>query len=223
MDTFAIPIGPGRATRGRSYPAAGGLSAARLVLAHGAGAGQDHPWMTGIAAGLAAHGIDVVTFDFPYVHERRRVPDRVPLLEACFRGAIDSARAYGDGGLERQLFIGGTSMGGRMATHLAASAVPGISGVVVFGYPLHPPGRPDAPRVAHLPAIRVPMLVIQGARDPFGTPKELRPALDTVPAPVTLHVVEGGDHGFRVRGVPAAETQTTVVEVVAGWLREHTR
>jgi uncharacterized protein len=217
-DAFAIPIGPGRATRGRLYD--GGASArAMLVLAHGAGAGQHHPWMAAMARGIADSGIDVVTFDFPYVAEGRRVPDRAPALESCFRAAIDEARAQDRPG-PRPLFIGGKSMGGRIATHLGGSGLPGLAGIVVLGYPLHPPGRPEAPRVAHLPDIRVPLLVVQGSRDAFGTPEELQPALQRVPAPVTLHVVEGGDHGFRVRGRPAAETQAAVAATVAAWLQE---
>jgi len=171
---------------------------ATLVLAHGAGAGQTNGFMVRFASGLASRGLDVLTFNFLYIEARRRVPDRTEKLEACYRAALAAARSYGpfDGNV---VFIGGKSMGGRMASHLAAqedAAAHGIVGLIVLGYPLHPPGKPDQLRAAHLANIRVPMLVIQGSRDPFGTPDELRPVLDRLAAPVTLHVVENGDHSL---------------------------
>jgi predicted alpha/beta-hydrolase family hydrolase len=96
------------------------------------------------------------------------------------------------------LFIGGKSMGGRMATHLGAAHIAGLSGILVFGYPLHPPGKPDQLRVAHLPSIAVPVLVVQGERDTFGTPQELKPALASMSAPADLHVVAKGDHSLAL-------------------------
>ncbi|MGH9350028.1 MAG: alpha/beta fold hydrolase [Vicinamibacterales bacterium] len=193
-----------------------------LVLAHGAGAGERHPFMVGMGRGLAARGIDVVTFDFPYMRQKRRVPDKAPVLEAAFREAVAEALA-GDAPDHRspQLFIGGKSMGGRMATHLAAQGLEGLRGVVVLGYPLHPPGRPDRPRVTHLPGIRVPMLVVQGERDPFGTPDELRPVVDALPARVALHVVAGGDHSLNVRkssGPSQDAVRATVLDTIAAWI-----
>src|SRR5579859_2194352 len=112
-----------------------------FVLAHGAGAGQRHPWMVQLAEGLRARGVRVLTFDFPYMQEGRRAPDRPPVLEASFRAAVGEARAQLEPG--ERLFIGGKSMGGRMATHLAADGEPGLAGVVCLGYPLHPPGKPE--------------------------------------------------------------------------------
>lgn len=196
------------------YPAEGD-PAALLVLAHGAGAGQSHPVMRAIASGLAGRGIDVATFDFPYMAQRRRVPDRAPVLEQAFRDAIAHARAWSRAG---RLFIGGKSMGGRMATHLGAQRLAGLSGIVVFGYPLHPPGRPDQPRTAHLPAIAVPVLIVQGERDTFGTPGELAPVLETMQAG-TLHVVRGGDHSLGVRGRTRDEVYEDVLTVAADWMR----
>ena len=187
-----------------------------LVLAHGAGAGQRHPFMMRMAQGLAARGIDVVTFDFPYMHERRKVPDKAPVLEACFRDVVAKARA---GAFDsHRLFIGGKSMGGRMATHLASQGVDGLAGVVAFGYPLHPPGKPEQLRVSHLPAIAVPLLVVQGERDAFGTPQELTRPLQSVAGPVTLHVVRGGDHSLAVRGSSAATTFEEIVTLTADWM-----
>jgi len=194
-----------------------------LVLAHGAGAGQHHPFMTAMASHLAARGLDVVTFDFGYIHQRRKVPDRAPALEACFGGVIDWA-AGRDQFASRRLLVGGKSMGGRMATHLAAAgfvarsgAGPALSGVVALGYPLHPPGKPQQLRTAHLGSIRAPWLIVQGSRDTFGTPGELRPVVDGMTAAVTLHVVEGGDHSFAVARTPRDTVLAAVADVVAGW------
>jgi predicted alpha/beta-hydrolase family hydrolase len=204
------------------YRAAAGSSIdATLVLAHGAGAGQSSPFMTGFARGLAERGIDVFTFDFLYMEQRRRVPDRTDTLEASYRAAIGAARKEF---ARDEVFIGGKSMGGRIATHLAAADdadALGIAGVVLLGYPLHPPGKPGQLRAAHLPRIHVPMLVVQGERDPFGTPAELRPVLDAVPAPVTLHVVEKGDHSLAPsrRADVIALTYGKLQDVIANWLR----
>src|SRR5688572_3194288 len=119
-----------------------------MVLAHGAGAGQTHPFMVATARGLAARGIDVLTFDFPYMTKLKRgAPDRPPVLEQSFRDAIAAARGWSAAG---RLFIGGKSMGGRIATHLGAQGFDGLSGIVALGYPLHPPGQPGRLRVAHL-------------------------------------------------------------------------
>jgi predicted alpha/beta-hydrolase family hydrolase len=194
-----------------------------LVLAHGAGAGQHHPFMTAVASRLAARGIDVVTFDFDYMHERRKVPDRAPLLESCFARVVDSA-ASRDEFSGHRLLIGGKSMGGRMATHLAAAGFvarggegPQLSGTIALGYPLHPPGKPQQLRTGHLPDIRTPLLVVQGSRDTFGTPDELRPVIAAMPGLVTLHVVEGGDHSFAVSRTPRDAVLDGVSDVIVRW------
>ncbi len=187
-----------------------------LVLAHGAGAGQRHPFMVAIATGLATRGLDVVTFDFPYIHAGRKVPDRAPVLESCFRAVCEVAMART---AARRLIIGGKSMGGRMATHLgAAGSVASLGGIVALGYPLHPPGRPDRPRVAHLPAITVPVLIVQGERDAFGGPDELRPVLHTMTARVTLHVVPGGDHSFATKAAARGAVHESMCDVVRQWV-----
>ena len=200
------------------YPAER-ASGTLLVLAHGAGAGQRHPFMVTIARGLAERGIDVVTFDFPYMREKRRVPDKAPVLETAFRAAVAEARAAV--GTGHRLLIGGKSMGGRMATHLAAQGLEGLCGVIALGYPLHPPGKPDQLRVAHLPAIRVPVLVVQGERDAFGTPAELTPIIERMPARVTLHTVVHGDHSLAVSksaGVSQKEVYTGVLDAIRSWV-----
>ena len=191
-----------------------------MVLAHGAGAGQRHPFMVTIARGLAERGIDVVTFDFPYMREKRRAPDKAPVLETAFREAVADAQATV--GATHRLFIGGKSMGGRIATHVAAQGLDGLQGVIALGYPLHPPGKPEQLRMAHLPAIRVPVLIVQGERDAFGAPAELRPIVEQMPGPVSLHVVAHGDHSLAVpkaAGVSQKEIYATVLDTMASWVQ----
>ena len=183
---------------------------ATLILAHGAGAPQRHPFMVSFARGLSERGIDVLTFDFLYMEQRRKVPDRMPQLVACYSAAIEFARTHIESARDR-LFIGGKSMGGRVATHVTAedSNVP-VSGIVLLGYPLHPPGRADKPRDAHLPGVRRPMLFVQGSRDTFGTPTELKPVLASLSPLPTLHTVDGGDHSFKISGRDAKSRQLAV-------------
>ena len=197
-----------------TYPAED-AARALFVFAHGAGAGQHHPFMAGVSKALAVRGIDVVTFDFPYKRLQKSAPDRPPVLEQSFREVVAAARRWSQAD---RLFIGGKSMGGRIATHLAAQGLESLSGVVCLGYPLHPPGKPQQLRVAHLPSIAVPVLVIQGERDTFGTPDELRPHLESMKAEVHLHVIPRGDHSLTVRSRPAAETYIELAEIAASFI-----
>ena len=196
-----------------------------LVLAHGAGAGQDSRFITQFANGLASRGVDVLTFNFLYTEQRRRIPDRTEKLEACYRAAISAARSHAPFG-GNAVFIGGKSMGGRIATHLAAAdtdaAANGINGLVLLGYPLHPPGKPDQLRAAHLEKIRVPMLFVQGSRDPFGTPAELQPVLERLACDVVLHIVENGDHSLappRKGAASVDQTYSDLQDLIVDWLR----
>ena len=198
----------------RTYPAEG-TPRALFVFAHGAGAGQHHPFMAGVSKALAARGIDVVTFDFPYKRLQKSAPDRPPVLEQAFREVVEAARRWSQA---PRLFIGGKSMGGRIATHLAAQGLESLSGVVCFGYPLHPPGKSQQLRIAHLPAITAPVLIIQGERDTFGTPDELRPHLEAMTAEVRLHVIPRGDHSLTVRSRPAAETLREFADIAAAFI-----
>jgi predicted alpha/beta-hydrolase family hydrolase len=168
---------------------------AALVLAHGAGGGSRSKFMVEAARALSSRGITVATFDFPYMAQGRSVPDKAPVLEAAWRAAIDEARAQ----TRLPLFIGGKSMGGRIASQVAAQKVDGIAGLVFLGYPLHPPGKPEQRRDRHLPEISEPMLFVQGTRDPFGTAAEIRELLPRLNARTTLFDVEDGDHSFGVR------------------------
>jgi len=196
--------------------AARGAKLGALVLAHGAGADQLHPFMVGAAEGLARRGVETTTFNFAYTEAGRRAPDPAPKLEACFRDVVRSVRAHAGrrgGARDRPLFLGGKSMGGRMASHLAAEGAPNVAGLVFLGYPLHPPGKPAQLRSAHLSRITAPMLFVQGTRDPFGTPEELAPILITLPAKVEVFPVDQGGHSFEVpkRG---GRTRSEVIESV---------
>ena len=196
---------------------------AALVVGHGAGAGQNSPFMVRTAEGLAARGIAAATFDFPYMTARRGAPDRPPVLEQAWRDAIAQARTELSG---LPLFIGGKSMGGRISSQVAAQGVEGVSGLVFLGYPLHPPGKPEQRRIAHLPSIAVPVLIVQGERDAFGTPAELRPVVETMRGGVTLHVVEGGDHSLAVArssGTAQKQVYEHVLDTIAAWMASVSR
>ena len=199
---------------------------ALLVLAHGAGAGQQHPFMTTVANGFAARGIDVVTFDFPYMRERRKVPDRAPVLEHAFEEVVAAARQWR---AAPRFFIGGKSMGGRMATHLGAylDKWPDVrrpSGIIALGYPLSPPrGKRTGDRVAHLKTLTIPTLIVQGTRDSFGGPDEVRDAVfehDARP-PIDIVPVDTGDHSFAVLksgGRDQNAVHAQILDTVAEWI-----
>ncbi len=210
------------ATTALVYPAQGETIDRTLVLAHGAGAGHQSTFMVGFANSLAALGADVVTFNFLYTEQRRRIPDRGPVLEACYHAVIDVVRERMAGPSGR-LFIGGKSMGGRIATQVAAADRHlAIDGLVLLGYPLHPPGKPDQLRDKHLPLVGRPMLFVQGSRDAFGTPAELEPILDRLTPRPRLHVIPGGDHSFKVPGRNTDvqnEIYTGVQRQIVAWMR----
>ena len=219
-DRLAIDV-DGRKATALVYRAADPRTHATLVLAHGAGAGQSSPFIVSFATELASRGLDVVTFNFLYVEEGRRIPDRSDTLEACYRAVINAARR--DPLLQgNTIFVGGKSMGGRMASHLAAADdadALGIRGLILLGYPLHPPGKPQQLRVAHLPRIRMPILCMQGARDPFGTPQELGPHFEGLNR--TLHVVENGDHSLappRRGGLTTDQVYSELQDRIAAWI-----
>jgi len=224
-EPFRVDVTPSEPVTAIVYPAAARDAAdISLILAHGAGANQRSGFMVQFAGALAARGIETITFNFVYSEAGRRLPDRNDELEACWRSVIAACRSGTIGGNRerRKLAIGGKSMGGRIATQVAAADPDALAGLVLLGYPLHPPGRPDKPRSKHLPEIRTPMLFVQGSRDAFGTPDELAPIVATLTAPVRLCVVEGGDHSFKV-AKKGARSQDQVYEFILDeierWLR----
>lgn len=177
-------------------------ASARLVLAHGAGAGQGHPLIVLWARGLAARGVDVCTFDFPYMARGTRRPDARATLEACWVAVAEALRPR-----RGAYVLAGKSMGARMASYVLASGAVRASGLVCFGYPLHPVGtpfprargaRPPAERAAHLRALGAPALFVQGTRDELGTAAEVARAIRGA-ADASVYVVPGGDHSLRVR------------------------
>jgi uncharacterized protein len=198
-----------------------GKGVATLILGHGAGAGQRSTFMVDFAHALSARGLDLVTFNFLYTEQRRRIPDRGPALEACYRAVIEAVRAQLESA-RQWLFIGGKSMGGRIATQVAAGD-PGLAlaGLVLLGYPLHPPGKPAERRDKHLPAVARPMLFVQGSRDAFGTPSELAPIVARLQPTPTLHVVDQGDHSFKLsRKDPVAQAAVyaAVQQAIVDWI-----
>ena len=196
-------------------PAANAL----LVLAHGAGAGMHHAFMGGISRALAAAGIATLRYQFPYMAAGRRRPDPRPLLMATVRAAVASGRELAPG---VPLLAGGKSMGGRMTSQAAAeAALAGVRGLVFLGFPLHPAGRPGTERADHLAALDLPLLFLQGERDRLCDLGLLRPILERLAAPATLHVVPDADHGFHLpkrSGRSDAEVLADLARMVAAWV-----
>ena len=221
-DKMRIEVAPIREVTALVHTAAKpDLAGVTVILGHGAGADQSSDFMTRFATGLAARGINVVTFNFLYTEQGRRVPDANKALEACFLAVIQAVRDKKIG--RGRLVIGGKSLGGRIASQVAAAGAPDVEGLVFLGYPLHPPGRADQLRAKHLPDITVPMLFVQGSRDAFGTPDELRLIIKELKVPADLYVVEGGDHSFKVlkrAGVTQEDTYKAVLNRVELWLRQ---
>jgi len=221
FESFQVAAEPGGGLSARRFRAAGSRLAT-LVLAHGAGAGQASHFMVELATGLASRGLDVVTFDFPYMRAGRRVPDRNSVLEACWRAMVGAVAEETPQSASR-LFIGGKSMGGRIASQVAAGpeSLPApIAGLVFLGYPLHPPGKPAERRDTHLPRIDRPMLFVQGERDRFGAAAELGALVARLKA-ADLHVVEGGNHSLEPAkrgGTPRDEVFSEVQDRIAEWI-----
>jgi predicted alpha/beta-hydrolase family hydrolase len=219
---LTIRLETGADTTALVYPAADSPIGATLILGHGAGAGQRSAFMVAVSRALAARGVDVATFNFLYTEQRRKIPDRAPVLEACYRAVVHAIRSE-IGSASHATFIGGKSMGGRIATQLAASDrdLP-IAGLVLLGYPLHPPGRPEQRRDTHLPSVGRPMLFVQGSRDAFGSPSELAPVLTALGSSATLHAVEGGDHSLKVSRDAAKQAAVfdDVYRTIVDWLQQ---
>jgi uncharacterized protein len=193
---------------------AAGPRCAGLVLAPGASAGRDQPALVAIDEAVSKHGVVVERMDFPYHLAGKRAPDRPPVLI----GAVETkARRLAEsiGVAQKQIALGGRSMGGRMASMAVAAGFP-AAGLVLVSYPLHPPGHPEKSRTDHLGELNLPCLFISGTRDAFATPEELESATRSIPGPVTHIWIEGADHGMRKR-------DGEVAAVVASWLRPPVR
>ena len=209
------------------YPAAkknrAGLS---VILGHGAGANQTSGFMRMFAKGLAAHGLDVMTFNFVYMEQGRSVPDQKGKLEGCFRAVIEAALKHKKLKNNR-LIIGGESMGGRIASQVAAgedteSFIDELAGLVFLGYPLHPPGQSTKLRVEHLVNVRKPMLFVQGTRDALGTPEEIQPHIKELRPAAKIFQIQGGDHSFKAPkkfGSPQEQIYEDAMNEIDRWAR----
>ncbi len=195
---------------------------ALYVLAHGAGAGMEHPFLEDISQRLAAREIATLRFQFPYMQAGRKRPDRPPLLTATVRAALDEAARVLPG---VPLVAGGKSMGGRMTSRLMAEAPhPDVRGLVFLGFPLHPAGMPASERAEHLGAVSVPMLFLQGTRDALADLTLMHPVIASLGARATMHVVDGGDHSFEVlkrTGRTVDEIHDELADTIAAWLDAH--
>jgi uncharacterized protein len=167
-----------------------------LVLGHGAGAGMRHPFMGALARELASVAIATFRYQFPYMEDRRSVPDAPPVLTATVQAAVRTAAEEAPG---LPVLASGKSMGGRMTSTAAAEGkLEGVRGLVFYGFPLHPPKRPATKRGEHLSGVRIPMLFLQGTRDDLADLTLLRPITKGLGALATMHVIDGADHSFHV-------------------------
>ncbi len=188
-----------------------------LVVAHGAGAGMDHPFVVGFSRAMASHGVATARFNFPYMDAGRRSPDPEPTLRSAWGEAFADVTAKA-GGLP--VLAGGKSLGGRIASMCVADGM-AAAGLVFLGYPLHPPGKPERLRAEHLARIAVPMLFLQGTRDPFAQPELLDTVLERL-GDRAVHVpIGGGDHSFNVRGekVDARDVGAGLAELAGPFVR----
>lgn len=197
-----------------------GRGGTALLLGHGAGGTRRTPFLVHLAEAVAASGRTVVLFNFPYVDAGRKAPDRPEVLEVAVRVAGAQVR---ERLRARHLVLGGKSMGGRIASQVVAQGE-AADGLLLLGYPLHPAGRPEKQRQAHLPSIRCPMLFIQGTRDALAHFDLMEPLVSRLGSQATLHVVEGGDHSFALpkrAGRSQSQVESEIVGAITGWLDAH--
>jgi len=191
---------------------------ALFVLAHGAGAGMRHPFLQAVAEGLGECGLATLRYQFPYMEARRPRPDPPGVLVATVRAAVRCAAELAP---QLPLLAGGKSLGARMtSTAQALAPLPGVRGLIFLGFPLHPPGRPDITRAAHLDAVSVPMLFLQGTRDDFAELDLLQPVCSRLGARADLRLIAGADHSFGVlkrSGRTVADVLTELLDTIANW------
>ena len=192
-----------------------------LVMAHGAGAGMNHSFMTAMAGELAAVRVATLRFQFLYMEQRRKIPDHATVLAAAVLAAVQAASK---GAPDLPLFAGGKSLGGRMTALAAAQRTLGdVRGLVFFGFPLHPPGQPGTKRAERLGEVKLPMLFLQGTRDKLADLNLLRPICADLGARATLHIIETADHSFHVlksSGKTDADVLHEVARTVSVWTQK---
>lgn len=190
------------------------------VLAHGAGAGMKHAFMASIAQGLAERGIASLRFNFPFMEQGSKRPDSPAVAHAAIRAAVAEAARHMPAGVP--LFAGGKSYGGRMSTQAqAAEPLPGLTGLVLLGFPLHPAGKPSTERAAHLADVKLPMLFLQGTRDALADLELVTQATASLGQKATLHIVDGADHAFHVlvrSGRTDAQVREELCDTMAAWM-----
>jgi predicted alpha/beta-hydrolase family hydrolase len=194
------------------------------VLAHGAGAGMDHPFLESIARALSGVGVATLRYQFPYMEEGRRRPDPPRVAQATVRAAVASATRAASG---LPLIAGGKSFGGRMTSQASAEEpLSGVRGLVFLGFPLHPPNRPSDARAAHLEALQLPMLFLQGTRDDFAERRLLEAVCQRLGSRATLHLVDDADHSFKVPKRGGRSTEDVIRELageIATWAKKIVR
>jgi predicted alpha/beta-hydrolase family hydrolase len=217
LESIIIAVGEGVQISGlMQWPA---RARAGYVLAHGAGAGMNHPFMAAIAGGLSSRGVAVLRYQFPYMQRGARRPDPPPLAQAAVRAAVAAAQRLA---ADIPLFAGGKSFGGRMTSQAQAkAALPGVAGLAFLGFPLHPAGAPSRDRASHLHDVQVPMLFLQGTRDPLAAIEEIDRVCASLGARATLKLFAGADHSFHVpaaSGRKDADILNEVVDALVSWI-----
>jgi uncharacterized protein len=184
-----------------------------IILAHGAGQGMSSPFMTFVHEELETRGLKCVLFNFDYMEQKRKMPDPQPKLQARYRSVVaDVVDKYNP----KRLFIGGKSMGGRVASYIA-SDLPDLNGLIFLGYPLHPPGKPEKLRDSHLYELTIPMLFISGTKDTFARKDLLEKVVKKIGSNATLSWVQGGDHSLK-RTRNDRDSLKSAVETIEEWL-----
>jgi predicted alpha/beta-hydrolase family hydrolase len=190
------------------------------VIAHGAGAGMTHPFMAAAADGLYERGIATLRYQFPYMENGSKRPDRPPLAHAAVRSAVVAA---GQLAPALPLFAGGKSFGARMTSQAhAETPLPNVRGLAFLGFPLHPAGKPSDDRARHLQEVRIPMFFAQGTRDTLADPRVLAPVLERLPAVVTSHLIDQADHSFHVparSGTTDSQVLDDMLDALTAWAR----
>lgn len=215
--TTAIPVDlpTGPTTVSADWTA--GASGTTVIIAHGAGAGKDHPFLIGFAEALEAEGFSTLRFNFPYVEQGRRMPGPAAHAIATWRAVVAFARAHDPAA---RVWATGKSYGGRMASMAVAEGLQ-VDALAYLGYPLHAPGKPESPRAEHLPAITVPQLFVEGSNDPFIQPLAQFEAVVSTCQRASVSWIEGGGHSFEVKGQkrPASDVGASIAALVAEHIR----
>lgn len=213
-----VPLPAGSVTVSTAWEEPDGESRGVVAIAHGAGAGMDHPFLLGFAGALRAEGFTTVRFNFPYVEAGRRMPGPAAHAVLTWRAVVTSIRSERP---DAAIWACGKSYGGRVASMAVADGLD-VNGLVYLGYPLHPPGKPEKPRVEHLPAVRAPQLFVEGTNDPFVQPlAQLEEAVASCPD-ARIAWIEGGGHSFEVKGAkrPADVIGAELAPLVVAFIDE---